>query len=236
MKTKNILKHKRIYTLLALMFFGYGLCSAEYNHELGLSGGTTFYLGDANHITPFNRPKWTAGAFYRYNIDTRWAVKLDVNYAVVEGDTRDFGYILPNGQSYARFERGFADIHAAVEFNFFDIGENSIYKSKFDATPYIMLGVGLCAYTDIYGGSSMYELSIPIGIGGKWKINKRLTLGIEWSIHKLFTDSFDVTNATNEILDNPTNAPKVGFLDTDFYSLAKISLSINLFDTKKFCR
>ena len=236
MKTKNILKHKRIYTLLALMFFGYGLCSAEYNHELGLSGGTTFYIGDANHITPFNRPKWTAGAFYRYNIDTRWAVKLDVNYAVVEGDTRDFGYILPNGQSYARFERGFADIHAAVEFNFFDIGENSIYKSKFDATPYIMLGVGLCAYTDIYGGSSMYELSIPIGIGGKWKINKRLTLGIEWSIHKLFTDSFDVTNATNEILDNPTNAPKVGFLDTDFYSLAKISLSINLFDTKKFCR
>ncbi len=236
MKTKNILKHKRIYTLLALMFFGYGLCSAEYNHELGLSGGTTFYLGDANHITPFNRPKWTAGAFYRYNIDTRWAVKLDVNYAVVEGDTRDFGYILPNGQSYARFERGFADIHAAVEFNFFDIGENSIYKSKFDATPYIMLGVGLCAYTDIYGGSSMYELSIPIGLGGKWKINKRLTLGIEWSIHKLFTDSFDVTNATNEILDNPTNAPKVGFLDTDFYSLAKISLSINLFDTKKFCR
>lgn len=236
MKTKYILKHKRIYTLLALMFFGYGLCSAEYNHELGLSGGTTFYLGDANHITPFNRPKWTAGAFYRYNIDTRWAVKLDVNYAVVEGDTRDFGYILPNGQSYARFERGFADIHAAVEFNFFDIGENSIYKSKFDATPYIMLGVGLCAYTDIYGGSSMYELSIPIGLGGKWKINKRLTLGIEWSIHKLFTDSFDVTNATNEILDNPTNAPKVGFLDTDFYSLAKISLSINLFDTKKFCR
>lgn len=236
MKTKNILKHKRIYTLLALMFFGYGLCSAEYNHELGLSGGTTFYLGDANHITPFNRPKWTAGAFYRYNIDTRWAVKLDVNYAVVEGDTRDFGYILPNGQSYARFERGFADIHAAVEFNFFDIGENSIYKSKFDATPYIMLGVGLCAYTDIYGGSSMYEFSIPIGLGGKWKINKRLTLGIEWSIHKLFTDSFDVTNATNEILDNPTNAPKVGFLDTDFYSLAKISLSINLFDTKKFCR
>lgn len=236
MKTKNILKHKRIYTLLALMFFGYGLCSAEYNHELGLSGGTTFYIGDANHITPFNRPKWAAGAFYRYNIDTRWAVKLDVNYAVVEGDTRDFGYILPNGQSYARFERGFADIHAAVEFNFFDIGENSIYKSKFDATPYIMLGVGLCAYTDIYGGSSMYELSIPIGIGGKWKINKRLTLGIEWSIHKLFTDSFDVTNATNEILDNPTNASKVGFLDTDFYSLAKISLSINLFDTKKFCR
>ncbi len=218
------------------MCLSYGICHAEFNHELGLSGGTAFYLGDANHVTPFHRPQWTAGAFYRYNIDTRWAVKLDVNYAVVEGDTRDFGYILPNGQSYAHFERGFVNIHAAVEFNFLDIGENNIYKSKFDATPYILLGVGLCAYNDLYSGDNLYKFSIPFAIGGKWKINQRFTLGIEWSIHKLFTDSFDVTNANNAILDNPTSAPKVGFLDTDFYSLAKISLSVNLFDTKKFCR
>lgn len=218
------------------MCLSYGICHAEFNHELGLSGGTAFYLGDANHVTPFHRPQWTAGAFYRYNIDTRWAVKLDVNYAVVEGDTRDFGYILPNGQSYAHFERGFVNIHAAVEFNFLDIGENNIYKSKFDATPYILLGVGLCAYNDLYSGDNLYKFSIPFAIGGKWKINQRFTLGIEWSIHKLFTDSFDVTSANNAILDNPTSAPKVGFLDTDFYSLAKISLSVNLFDTKKFCR
>ena len=232
----DIKNHKRIYLLFTLMCLSYGICNAEYNHELGLSGGTAFYLGDANHVTPFNRPKWTAGAFYRYNIDTRWAVKLDVNYAVVVGDTRDFGYILPNGQAYAQFERGFVDIHAAVEFNFFDIGENSHYKSKFDATPYILLGVGLCAYNDLYSGDNLYKFSIPFAIGGKWKINNRFTMGIEWSIHKLFTDSFDVTNEKNAILDNPTGSPTVGFLDTDFYSLAKISLSVNLFDTKKFCR
>lgn len=214
-----------------------GVSRAEFNHELGLSGGTAFYLGDANHVTPFNRARWSAGAFYRYNIDTRWAVKLDVNYAEVEGDTRDFDYILPNGQSYAAFKRGFVDAHVAVEFNFFDIGESNYSgRAKFDATPYILLGVGLCAYNDLYSGDNLYRLSIPFAIGGKWKINKRLTLGIQWSIHKLFTDSFDVTNDNNKILDNPTGAPKVGFLDTDFYSLANISLSVNLFDTKKYCR
>jgi hypothetical protein len=232
----NKRNHKRTYLFFTLMCLCYGVCRAEFNHELGLSGGTAFYIGDANKSTPFHRPQWTVGAFYRYNIDTRWAVKLDANYAVVEGDTRDFGYILPNGQPYAKFERGFVNIHAAVEFNFFDIGENSIYKSKFDATPYILLGLGLCTYNDIYSGDNLYKFSIPFAIGGKWKINKRFTLGIEWSIHKLFTDSFDVTNDSNAILDNPTGAPNVGFLDTDFYSLAKISLSVNLFDTKKFCR
>ena len=237
MKTKNILKHKSILIILSIMFFGYGLCSAAYNHELGFSGGTSFYLGDANHITPFNRPRWSAGAFYRYNIDTRWDIKLDVNYAEVEGDTRDFGYILPNGQAYATFKRGFVDVHAAVEFNFFDIGEsNHLSSHKFDATPYILLGIGVCAYNDLYSSGNMFELSIPFAIGGKWKINKRLTLGIQWSIHKLFTDKFDVTNENNKVLNNPTNSPKVGFLDTDFYSLANISLSVNLFDTKKFCR
>ena len=237
MKTKNILKHKRILIILSLMFFGYGLCSAEYNHELGFSGGTSFYLGDANHITPFNKPRWSAGDFYRYNIHTRWAIKLDVNYAEVEGDTRDFGYILPNGQAYATFKRGFVDVHAAVEFNFFDIGEsNHLSSHKFDATPYILLGIGVCAYNDLYSSGNMFELSIPFAIGGKWKINKRLTLGIQWSIHKLFTDKFDVTNENNKVLNNPTNSPKVGFLDTDFYSLANISLSVNLFDTKNFCR
>ena len=233
----NKINHKRISILLALMCLWCGVSRAEYNHELGLSGGTAFYLGDANHVTPFNRAKWSAGAIYRYNIDTRWAVKLDVNYAEVEGDTRDFGYTLPNNQSYARFERGFVDIQAAVEFNFFDIGEDHYYtKSKFDATPYILLGVGLCAYNDLYSGDNLYRFSIPFAIGGKWKINKRFILGIQWSIHKLFTDSFDVTNENNKILDNPTGAPKVGFLDTDFYSLANISLSVNLFDTKKYCR
>lgn len=236
MKSNKVLKYRRWFLTVALICLGYGSCYAEYNHELGLSGGTAFYLGDANHVTPFNRPQWSAGVFYRYNIDTRWAVKLDARYAVVEGDTRDFNYILPNGQQYAKFKRGFVDIYAGVEFNFFDIGENSYYKSKFDATPYILLGIGLCTYNDLYQGGNIYEFSIPFGIGGKWKINKRLTLGIQWSIHKLFTDRFDVTNDSNKILDNPTNAPKVGFLDTDFYSIANISLSVNLFDTKKFCR
>ena len=234
----QILKQYKILILGSVfLFLHVTYMHAAYNHELGLSGGTTFYLGDANHSTPFQRPGWSAGMFYRYPIDTRWAVKLDVNYAEVEGDTRDFGYILPNGQSYAAFKRGFVDAHVAVEFNFFDIGESNYSgRYKFDATPYILLGVGVCAYNDLYSGENMYKLSIPFAIGGKWKINKRLTLGIQWSIHKLFTDSFDVTNESNAILDNPTGAPKVGFLDTDFYSIANISLSVNLFDTKKYCR
>lgn len=209
---------------------------AAYNHELGLSGGTAFYLGDANHSTPFMRPGWSVGMLYRYNIDTRWAVKASIRYAVVQGDTRDFGYTFPNGQTYAEFQRGFVDADATVEFNFFDIGESKYYKARYQATPYIVLGVGLTTYADLYSGGNAYKVSIPFGIGGKWRINRRWTLGLEWTIHKLFIDNFDVTNANNKILDNPYQVPNVGFFDTDFYSIANLYITFNLFDTNKYCR
>lgn len=229
-------QHKLLILVFVLLSINVGNAFAAYNHELGLSGGTAFYLGDANHSTPFHRPGWSAGAFYRYNIDTRWAIKASVRYAVVQGDTRDFGYTFPNGQAYAEFQRGFVDADATIEFNFFDIGESKYYKARYKATPYILLGVGLTTYSDLYAGGNAYKFSIPFGIGGKWRINKRWTLGLEWTIHKLFIDNFDVTNANNQVLENPYQVPKIGFFDTDFYSIANLYISFNLFDTNKFCR
>lgn len=231
-----LLQHKWFLLVIVFLFLQVSTTQAAYNHELGLSGGTAFYLGDANHVTPFNRPGWTAGAFYRYNIDTRWAVKASVKYAVVQGDTRDFGYVFPNGQAYATFQRGFVDATATVEFNFLDIGESKYYKGRYKATPYILLGIGLTTYSDMYANGNAYKCNIPFGIGGKWRIDKRWTLGLEWTIHKLFIDTFDVTNANNQVLNNPYQAEKVGFFDTDFYSIANLYISFTLFDTNKFCR
>lgn len=239
--TKQVMKtiytrHKAIAIVIILFFVHVGYVQAAYNHEIGLTGGTAFYLGDANHVTPFNRPGCSAGALYRYNIDTRWAIKVSARYVYVWGDSRDFGYVFPNGQSYANFERGFVDAAATVEFNFLDIGESKYYKGRYKATPYILLGIGLTTYTDMYANGNAYKCNIPFGIGGKWRINKRWTLGVEWTIHKLFIDSFDVTYANNNVLDNPYQVDKVGFFDTDFYSIANVYISFNLFDTNKFCR
>lgn len=227
--------HKRSFLVLLGLLLAIGSLQASYNHELGVSGGTAYYIGDANLSTPFHRPGWSAGVFYRYNIDTRWAIKATARYATVQGDTRDFGYEYPN-QAYATFQRGFVDASATVEFNFLDIGESKYYKARYQATPYIVLGVGLTTYSDMYVGGNAYKVNIPFGIGGKWRINKRWTLGLEWTFHKLFIDNFDVTNAKNAVLDNPYQVENVGFFDTDFYSVANLYISFNLFDTNKYCR
>ncbi len=231
---KHAIKFKHLCMVL-IMCFLYTTAFAEYNHELGITGGVSFYLGDANNKTPFWKPRIAVGGMYRYNIDTRWAVKVCAIYAQVEGDTRDFEYIMPGGV-HASFKRSYVDASLSVEFNFLDIGESKYAIGNYKATPYIMLGVGLTAYSDLFNAKNMYHVNIPVGIGGKWKINKRFTLGLEWSIHKMFIDNFDVTSSSNIILDNPYQSSKNGFFDTDWYSICNLYLTVNLFDTKRFCR
>ena len=212
------------------------LARAEYNHEIGFAGGTAFYLGDANHKTPFERSRWTAGVMYRYNFDTRWALKLHASLSQVAADSRDFGYRFPTGQDYAAFQRQFFNLDAVAEFNFFDIGQCKYYKAKNKATPYLLLGIGLTAYNAYGPDASMFHVSIPFGIGGKWKATKRLTIGVEWTIHKLFTDDLDVTGEDNLILNDPYRTGKTGFLDTDWFSLASVYISFSMFEINKYCR
>lgn len=232
MDTYKLIKIK----LVALI----ALCSiytvkAEYNHELGITGGISSYLGDANYKTPFWRPQMAVGGLYRYNIDTRWAVKLCAMYAEVAGDTRDFRYHLP-GVEYATFKRGYVDASLSVEFNFLDLGARKYDRGNYKVSPYIMLGVGLTAYSNVMEGKNLYRFSIPVGIGGKWKINHRWTLGLEWTIHKLFADDLDVTGNDNKILDNPYKTTKNGFFDTDWYMICNLYISISLFDPNRFCK
>ena len=69
------------------------------------------------------------------------------------------------------------------------------------------------------------SLNIPMGVGVKYKLKSRLNLGCEFSFRKLFGDSFDVTNGSNEILDNPYGISSSAFKNKDWYSLLMISIT-----------
>lgn len=213
----------------------YSIANAQYNHEIGITGGGSFYLGDANLSLPFHKTNVAYGGFYVYNIDTRYALKAHVIAATIEGDSRDFNYIFPN-QQFGYFDRKLIDIGLNLQFNFFDLGQSKYYNSHNSITPYFMIGMGYLAYNNIYIGDNVYKFTIPMGIGGKWKMNDRFTLGIEWKINKLFLDDLDVSNSESKILSNPYQTKNTSFFDTDWYSLASISLSYNLFNTRRFCR
>ena len=205
----------------------------QYRAEIGLMGGTSFYIGDANPTKIFNRPGLALGGLVRYNINPRYSLKLSAMYAAVAGDTRDYPNKFPM-DAHAAFERSFWDMGLNLEFNFIDYGLPSYTNDSQWFSPYIFVGIGFTASQDDLNEMMRLDFNFPYGVGVKFKIAHRFNVGAEWSLHTLFTDSFDVTNSSNKILDNP-----YGFYgmkkNNDKYSIAKAFVSVDLF-RRRHCR
>jgi hypothetical protein len=185
---------------------------AQSRFEIGAMGGTNFYLGELN-TKLFNAFEPAYGGFFRVNINPRFAVKTQFVAASLQQQT----------------ELNYVDISSHIEFHFYDYGLPSYsQRKKHVISPYIFTGLGICAYSDMFNGTN-FEPSLPFGVGIKVKIGNKLNMGLEWSMHKLFTDKFDN-------VDNPYQLESNIFYNNDWYSLATVFLSFDLGDTKFKCR
>ncbi len=63
---------------------------SQKNANVGIFAGTAYYMGDINPNRHFYRPSLSLGAFYRYNINTRFAVRANAYYAQLSGNDLDF--------------------------------------------------------------------------------------------------------------------------------------------------
>ena len=207
----------------------------QYRAEIGLMGGTSFYIGDANPSKIFNKPGLALGGLVRYNINPRYTLKFSIMHAKVAGDTRDYKNKFPM-DAYAVFERSFWDMGLNLEFNFVDYGLPSYTNVNNWFSPYIFAGIGFAASQDDLNALMRLDFNIPFGVGVKFKIAHRFNAGLEWSLHTLFVDDFDVTNSSNKLLDNPYGFTGVSSRkNNDKYSIAKAFVSVDLF-RRRHCR
>ncbi len=181
--------------------------------EIGIKGGETFYLGDRNS-TLFNKWQWAMGGYFRWNITDRWATKAQVGYGMITSP----------------MEQNYLDIAAHAEFNFFsDFGNWKSEKWTRYFTPYILAGVGVSTYA-VENNRRKFAFNIPFGLGVKVKFAKIINVGLEWTMHKLFEDSFDY-------LKNPYEYPKTSaFSGKDWLSMCTLSLGFDIGDRGKYCR
>lgn len=200
---------KRIILIMLLGMMAYGL-NAQKTLEFGLFGGGAYYLGDMNPGFHFLMAKPAYGLVARYNLDTRWAVKLSAMQGEVAGDDRKTGAV-ENRELY--FNSQITDISAVVEFNFFNYWTGS---TRNFVAPYIFGGLGLFMFNpqadgvflrDLgtegqnvgFDGRSPYQttqLAIPFGLGFKYSLNTRLGVAVEWGLRKTFTDYIDDVSTT----------------------------------------
>jgi len=224
-------KFKR-HILLLLALWTCCLAKAQYVGDIGLTGGVSFYNGDANSTTPFLESHAAKGGMLRVKLNFITSLKIDIVRATVSGNTENFSNKYPN-DAQAKFKRDFWDMGAQVELDFFRYGAKTWDQEVKQHTPFILLGPGLAVHRTERGNG--FAPNLTLGVGYKVKLFRRMNIGVEWSMRKLFRDDFDVTDRSNEILDDPYGLGHSGIKNNDWYSLVFAFVSFDLIKVRGRC-
>ncbi len=252
---------------------------AQYS-EFGIHGGSSYYIGDLNpykHFTHF--PKFGAGAYWRVNLTDRHAVRFNFLYTHVEGSDAESPSEWRRNRNL-HFQSEVVEMGVLWEINFFsyEVGDpNRPY------TPYVFGGIAyyrmnpmadfngnlvelhpLGTEGQLAGGSDngygLGQIAIPFGMGFKFNISGRVSMGIEYGFRKLFTDYLDDVStvyASPEVLESSSGPAAAEMADrslepgrsdgtntglnrgnpdtNDWYAYSNISLSIRLGPTRIKC-
>lgn len=189
----------------------------NYNIEIGVSGGGSYYLGDANSQL-FNNMQQAYSGFFRYNLNPRFAFKAEF--------TKVSQIVGPNN-SFVNKTVNIGDLCA--EFNFFDleIHESNRFCKKF--SPFIFTGIGIM--TDVYTNQKAPEACLPFGVGMKLKLAERWNLSVQWSNRLLFSDNLE----DNPKYNNSDNLNGSNVFNNDLLSTITFGISFNFWEKRCNC-
>lgn len=186
--------------------------------EYGFSIGTAQYFGDLNPNPRFNTPNLAAGAFFRKQFGNYVALRVSANYAFLAYSDK---YNTQNAFMFRRnlsFNTNIWEFALQGDFNFFKFVPGSDY---YRFTPYITFGVGAFNYDPyaFYQGQKVYlrplgtegqgstvyptrkaygsmAVCFPLGVGVKYSLNSKMTLGGELLYRFTTTDYIDDVSTT----------------------------------------
>lgn len=149
--------------------------------EIGVIGGGGYYIGEYNPSTPFKGMESYFGGLYRYNLNDRFALRLQVGFS--KTGIRDAAW--PGEETFPKeFSASVRDICGLLEFNFRSFLVPRTEKSSL-WSPYLYAGLGVFTANDEGG------MAIPLGVGVKFNLYGNFSCGVEWGCRKLFTDKID---------------------------------------------
>lgn len=207
------------FALLALVFLipTPGKAQEDYRFDFGAGLGMTGYLGDANTANLYRNPGWDATLFLRYIFNPRIAIKTNFYTGGLRGNSEQMTNVFPDGKNFS-FSTNFFELGELFEFNFFEYGMGERYRKLKRISPYITAGVSATLWTV---DKSVYAaFTIPLGFGIKFKPNKRVNLGLEFLMKKVFSDRLDGTN-----LEDPYTIKSSFAKNTDWYSTLTLTIS-----------
>jgi hypothetical protein len=206
---------------MLVCFTGATAVAQEYKYEIGGMAGMSMYMGDANQSALLLGFNPSGGVVFRRNFNFRWALKTDLMIGRVTGNTKNTDNVFPN-QGEASFTRDFFKSGGQVEFNFLPYSDMFAYLNTSRIAPYLLTGFGI---TLAPGKRTFGSIHFPLGLGVKYKIKNRINLGLEYTVHKLFNDSFDAPDKEGFSLENPYRIQSGLFKNKDWYNTLMFSVT-----------
>lgn len=201
--------------MLASLLLGLGAMGQDYRYEFGPALGVSGYLGDANNSNMYRHISVAGGGVFRYIHDSRWAIKGNLFYENLRGNSKDLSTKYPHEGEF-KVNSHVLDLSATAEFNFFHFGVGPRYKNYKRFSPYMVVGIGVAM--GFGNGKTGFSPVLPLGVGVKYKFKNRLNLGFEFTMRKAFGDGLDGLN-------DPLGIKHGVMKNTDWYNAAVFTLT-----------
>jgi len=209
------------YAITGFLLLGAGLMNAQedtYFAEIGVHGGSSYYLGDANNVL-FKNAQLSYGLIYRQKFNPRLAAHLSWNSATVAGK----GSI--DNVNNISFNNRVNAFDLAGEFNFFSYERKEYLPFSKTFTPFIFAGVGGAL------GNSVATMSLPFGVGFKMMIGDRLNLNVIWSSRMMFSDDLE----GKKVFNDPAKLNGTNIFNNDMLSTLSVGITLNIWKKKCDC-
>lgn len=204
-------------------------------HEIGVFIGGSNFIGDVgptSYITP-NEP--AIGLLYKWNKSPRHSYRFSYTQSKITSNDLDSDEPSRSLRGY-RFENNIKEVSLALEFNFFDFNLNGLEKK---ITPYVYSGINYTMYDGLFiingvtnKDTNQNTLAIPIALGIKSKLSRRLIIGAEVGARYSFADDIDGSLPSNKNL----NQYKFGNINNnDWYVFSGLTLTYAFGEVPCYC-
>ncbi|MBN1989972.1 MAG: outer membrane beta-barrel protein [Bacteroidales bacterium] len=185
--------------------------------DIGLLLGGSYYIGDFNPGTPLYSPSPALGLLFRYNLNSMYSLRASATYGGLKG-TAPVNTYLPSAKS--SFSTSVVQAEALFEMNFLKFNTTDHFRNNF--APYVAIGIG-GALVD-----GAFTTHVPFGVGVKYALGGRITIGAEWKMHKTFSDAIDGYV-------NPSTNSNSLVHNNDWFSFVGLFVTYRLFNGDFIC-
>lgn len=227
----------RFLKLISITFILTQSVYGQHHSELGILGGTSYYLGELNPSKQVvNKINPAIGVFYRKNTSKRYALRFGLNYAKLSASDEITATSFSDFRQLS-FSTSLYEGYGILEFNFLPYEIGGYRSSPF--SPYVFIGVaGFIVNPEVENDGGYYTessgalttFSIPFGAGIKFDLGRNWGVGIEWGMRKTYTDEIDGLSPEyygGYQLSNSQN--------NDWYSILGITLNYKILTQSDHC-